>query len=322
MEKFKNNETVVFIGSSITFNSRWISEIFEYYATNQKGKNIKIYACGVPGGRAESGLFDLERNILKFNPDRAVIMYGINEINAPVYNDDAEETVDNLESRRWHLVRFYNDLTSLANRLSGRNIKIDFCTPTPKDTSEALTSCNCKKINDGLKAAAEITKRVAEEHGAEFVDFFTPMRALVDGVRKIDKNVSFIRDDRTHPNDLGNSIMAKLFLRAQGFDDVLEPTAENVADGSIYTPESDRMIKRREAEEKVQSFYAAEWLVLKNYRYDSLEKRIEQAEKYFESADGGFLKNLAGEYKNLALNLEENRKKLKEITENIYRKGE
>lgn len=319
MEKFKDNETVVFLGDSITFNSRWISEIFEYYANNCRDKKVKIYSCGVPGGRAETGMFDLERNILKFSPDRVIVMYGMNEINASVYLDDMEESADTIETRRWHLFKFYNDLTSIANRLIGRNIKVGFCTNTPKDTTDVTEKCDFKTVNIGLKNAADITKRVAMEHNCEFVDFFTPMLEFVDTVRKINKDTAFIKEDRTHPNDLGNSIMAKLFLNAQGFKNVPMPTAENIADKSIYTPETERMQIRREAEENVQYFYAAEWLILRNYRDFSIEEKKSKVKEFLKNSEEGYFKSVAEKYLNIADSLEKNRKKLIEVTEDIYK---
>lgn len=314
MEQFKNNETVVFLGDSITFNSRWISEIFEYYATYFKNSGIKIYTCGVPGGRAETGMFDLERNLLKFNPDRVIIMYGMNEINSPLYEDITPQTVDVIDSKRWHLARFYNDLTNIVNRLEGRKIKVGFCTNTPKDTNDIAEKCSCKNVNIGLKNAAEVTKKVAKEHGAEVVDFFTPMLEFVNSVRKINKNAAFIREDRTHPNDLGNSVMAKLFLLAQGFNNVVVPTAQNIADGSVFTPESPRMVKRREAEEEVQYMYACEWLALRDFREAPEEKRLAEAKRIFETSEDGLIKFLTQKYVENINKTEQNLKILKEIT--------
>lgn len=295
MKKFENNKTVCFLGDSITTNSTWISIIYEYYLTHCPNCNIKMLGCGISGGRSESALMYWEEDLMSYNPDFVVIMYGMNECDNDSYQKkDTDGTLKNYQDSL--LEKFYRDLTEVANRLKEKNIGFAFCTNTP--VNEWMKSESPSVPNVGTKRAAEVTKRVANDFGAPCVDFFEIMSPLMKDSVKINPELRLTKDDRIHPNEYGNSLMASIFLNAQGFSDVAIPSPEEIADGTAFISESKRMEERQRLEMKIRYFWIGEWLLLRDKHNLSMQERLNIVKEYLkaDSFENDFNKFVAESY--------------------------
>lgn len=319
MKKFDNNKTICFLGDSITTNSTWISIIYEYYITHFPDSNLKMIGCGVSGGGAQTALMYMENDLYSYNPDHVVIMYGMNECDRDTYKTlDADSELAAYQQRK--IDEFYTKLSEVAKRLKDKGIPFSFCTNTPTNNWIISETPEIKYSNVGLRKTAEVTKKVAKEFGVECVDFFEPMYSFMEESAKINKNIELTWADRVHPNEYGNSLMATLFLNAQGFEDIKIPTAQEVADGSAFIKESERMKARQEAEMNVRYFWIAEWLILKHLYGKPQEEKTEFVKKYIKEnmAPTDFFKTVAEKYLDCVENFEKYYKEHIEIVEKIY----
>jgi len=89
------------------------------------------------------------------------------------------------------------------------------------------------------------------------------------------KKVQSIGPDRIHPtNDIGHSVLARIFLRSQGFDDVEEPTPESILSGSVILHKSEKNQKRHKTETILRNIWNTEWILLNSIYEKSDEEKI------------------------------------------------
>ena len=225
---FEQNARVAYIGDSITHSAPTTSYIQEYYWKHLKSRQVKIFNLGTGGDTAEGALTRLESDILRARPTEAVIMLGTNDINFRLYVAEPTEAqraeAEDLAAR--HLAA----VEKLVRFLYERGIPVTLCssigrdeiTP-PQDTAldptvrtygatarlAALYRENCCVLSGILRAT---------------VDYMGPMQALQAELCAIG-GPSLFTVDRTHASMLGQRMMARIFLAAQGLPVIL-PSAE------------------------------------------------------------------------------------------------
>ena len=230
---FEQNARVAYIGDSITHSAPTTSYIQEYYWKHLKSRRVKVFNLGTGGDTAEGALTRLESDILRARPTEAVIMLGTNDINFRLYVAEPTEAqraeAEDLAAR--HLAA----IDGLVRFLYERGIPVTLCssigrdemTP-PQDTAidpplrsygatarlAALFAENCRALSGILKGS---------------VDYLTPMQTLQTGLYAIG-GPSLFRVDRTHATLLGQQMMARIFLAAQGLPVTL-PSAAMLAAG-------------------------------------------------------------------------------------------
>ncbi len=214
MYKFTENSRVCFFGDSITHNGRYIRRVYDYYR-NTLGIKLEMYNCGISGNRAGNALKHMEETVLSHNPTDVVISFGMNDIE---YFDYEETVADEelVKKRRASIDRGYNNIKTIAEKLSSRGIRVSFTTPTAYDEISDIEAT----VNRGTYGALyELRSRVinlAKSYDDNVVDFTIPMFEAIKVQYKVGK--SPIGPDRIHPTNEGQEIMAALFLKAQGFD--------------------------------------------------------------------------------------------------------
>ena len=214
MYKFKEKSRVCFFGDSITRNGLYIRSIYEYYIEKLKIP-CEFYNCGVSGNHTSHGIMRLEETVLKYNPTDVVIFFGMNDVEYELY-DGRPVTDDVVIKRRFASDEALAHLKIIANRLHDNNINLIFCTPTPyDDISDKDAPCHFG-TSAALKEFGERVKLLADNYGGNVVDFFD---VFYDAMRENFRNgCSLHNEDRVHPNNEGQELMAQIFLRAQGFD--------------------------------------------------------------------------------------------------------
>ena len=115
MARFPDGARVCFVGDSLTATFNYEGLIAAFYRDNFRDSKVRIYNCGVAGGRAASQLAFLEKDTLIHKPTHAVVMLGV--------NDSARWILQNekTEQRFFDLVRAYEkykvDLPALCDAL-------------------------------------------------------------------------------------------------------------------------------------------------------------------------------------------------------------
>lgn len=229
---FSENARVAFIGDSITHSSVLTTYIQDYYLTHLRERRVKVFNCGIGGDTAEGALARLETDILTVRPTEAVIMIGTNDIHYQLYG--AAPTEAEISERDALCEKHRMAVAALVERLAERGIPVTLCSSIgrdelspPRDTSldrkarsfgaterlAALFRENCAALAGRLKAT---------------VDYLTPFQMLQGGLLALG-GPSLFTPDRIHASPLGQRMMARIFLAAQGLPVTLPTPAVLVA---------------------------------------------------------------------------------------------
>ena len=84
---------ICFLDNSITAAGYWIDDIFNAYRTLFPHSHISFMNCGISGGTSGAALTYLEDDLLHWNPDHVIIMFGMNDVNRNLYT---EKPIDSL----------------------------------------------------------------------------------------------------------------------------------------------------------------------------------------------------------------------------------
>lgn len=239
-------KTVCFLGDSITRRGYWIAEIFEHFRT----RGIVAYNCGVSGDSASGTIARLYTDCLNRTPDTVVLMFGMNDIGRPLYDEGAGDVEDKKQAR---LETYARSVRRLCEMITEAGCRIILCTPTPYND---VTPAELKKCaaNVGLSACADTVRALAAELGVPCVDFFAELTPMLG------KEYTTL-PDMVHPTPESHHPMAHIFLRTLGLTDAYDPTP--------FLPMSEEAQARYDAEQHLREIYFIEW----NQMYGERTKR-------------------------------------------------
>ena len=269
---FPQDARVLFIGDSITCNGTFVAHIQQYYRDNFPEKRVKCYNAGVSGGSVwGSALRYFDADIELFKPTHAVVMIGMNDIWRGHYMNEQEHYTD-IKTERNNI--YFDGVALLAEKLYALGIPVIFCTPSPFDDEMACETPAGKNLAMALTGYGHYCIGLAEKYGAGVVDFNSAK----------DPAFSLCGADRVHPTDaLGHSVMALIFLRAQGFTDLPEPTVENYEKGLLVLTKSEDNEKRHAAERNARDIRTGAFFCLGDKWSAPLEERIALAQAYVDA---------------------------------------
>lgn len=243
---FSKDARVAFIGDSITHTSVTTTYVQEYYMTHLRERRVKIFNCGSGGDTAEGALTRIEGDVLKCRPTEAVVMFGTNDIGYQLYceHPTEEEVALREERQRIHLA----SVCELVGRLTALGIPVTLCSALGRDE---LTPPRGTPEDDRLRSygATETLARLFRENVAALsgklkatVDYLTPFQSLQGGLLA-HGGPSLFTPDRIHASPLGQRIIARIFLAAQGLPVTL-PTPALLAAGWQEAPYSPVLSER------------------------------------------------------------------------------
>ncbi len=301
---FENSARVAFIGDSITANGAFIAKMYEYYLKNCPDKKVKMYNCGVPGDNSGAALKRLEEDVARYDPTEVVIMFGMNDIGRHLYTTK-EPDAANLADRERRKEFCISNTEKIAAYYHAKGVPITICSVTPCDEITQNETPQfygiCEAFDDMYKRVIERTKNLDIKLN---VNLITPMTRLLTEC----EGNSFINPDRVHPNNVGHEIMARIFLKAQGFD-VDIPTPENIlSPESFLTGYSETNMKRMSAENKLRTLMFIEWNVQFGRETMTEKQKVEFWKGYAEE-----FSKISDYHKSCAYNYIENK-----LNENTY----
>ena len=203
-EMFKDKDVICFLGDSITANGLWMGEV---YQTLRKKYRVKCYNIGVPGGRISMAEKCLYSRCLAFNPDYVTVSFGINDVDHTYYRGRYENlTEDELKEKAFEI---YNEsYERVIQKIIAFGAQPIICIPSPYDDVNEF-----EKAKDDTQVkidrCIEFIKGLATKYNCPVVDFKSVMQPML-------KEHDLIREDRVHPTDEGQHIMAQTFLRDMG----------------------------------------------------------------------------------------------------------
>lgn len=285
---FSQDARVAFIGDSITHTAPTTTYIQEYYWKHLHARRVKIFNLGTGGDTAEGALSRLETDILLARPTEAVIMLGTNDIGFQLYRDlpTAEQLAEAADRRARHLTA----IRALVLFLHERGIPVTLCSSIGRDE---ITPPQDTAIDPGCRsygATAALTELFGVNSTAladvlkQTVDYMTPFQKLQAELVSIG-GPSLFTVDRTHASALGQRLMARIFLAAQGLPVAL-PTAELLKDGWQEAQLSPALSERFATEQILRNIRWVDPHQAKETEGLDLEGRIAYWEKAIEEGTG------------------------------------
>lgn len=243
---FSQDARVAFIGDSITHTAPTTNYIQEYYWKHLPTHRVKIFNLGIGGDTAEGTLLRLESDILRARPTETVIMLGTNDIKFSLYAEHptAEQLAEAADRRSRHLAA----MKSLVLYLHERGIPVTLCSSIGRDeiTPPQDSELDARQRSYGATATlADLFEGNKAAFGGILkgtVDYLSPFQKLQAEVISIG-GPSLFAVDRTHASALGQRLMARIFLAAQGLPVAL-PSAEMLAAGWQEAPLSAPLAER------------------------------------------------------------------------------
>lgn len=259
MKKFGDNQTICFLGDSLTNNNIWQMQIYTYYL-HRRAKNLRLFCCGTSGGTAQQGYLYRNIDLYRYKPDHVSIMFGINDLRPSLYADDADEVT--VEYRAKRFADYKLNMRRLVEDIVGSGATVNLCTPMPYDSGLVTDyGTNNRSCSPAVEVCAEFVKELAAEYRLDCVDFCDVASRLNREIQKNSPNVSLTSKDRIHPNTTGYNVMARIYLSAQGFDDVTVPTADEILRGDLKVlPIDKKVLERGNFESDLRRLFSVEWM--------------------------------------------------------------
>lgn len=257
MNRFPKDARVCFVGDSITAVVDWTAKVFEYYATHLPEDRVMMYNCGISGDTSTAALRRVEPDVLCHKPTHIVMMFGMNDVGIWLYNADADEA--RIARRAERLATYAASMEKMIVQFRNAGLPVTLVTPTPYDDLSTCATVSYVNIQPAFEAMRDTVYRLGAQYGCEVVDFYRPMYAIIAEQIKTVPEPKVVGGDRVHPCPMGASVMARLFLRAQGFSDVAAPTAETVISGEAAMPVTGPNAERWKTEAVVHRVRWFEW---------------------------------------------------------------
>jgi lysophospholipase L1-like esterase len=208
---FKANQTLLFIGDSITdcgreypVGQRWnslgggyVSFVDSIMGAVIPETPITVLNTGISGNRVTDLEARWQSDVLFLEPNWLSVMIGINDVWRQF---DSEPGAEQVEPEQYELV-YRSLLAKTRSQLDGLVLMTPYFLETNREDPMRLK----------MDAYGTITKKLAVEFDAIFVD----TQATFDHYLAHQPTESLCAD-RVHPNGLGHMILARAFLNALG----------------------------------------------------------------------------------------------------------
>lgn len=298
---FKENSVVCFLGDSIIAHGHMIRRIYQYY--REKGLNLEIYNCAIPGDTAQNGLSRIHDTVFCYNPTDVVVSFGMNDIKYFLY-EEADVTDSVILERRRAIDTNIENMRLIARECKNRGIKVTFFTTNPYDELSEGGPC-LSGTAAALREVGERIKYVAKESGLDFIDGYSEFLRVMKKLFKED--IKIVNADRIHPNMVGQELLSEIFLKGQGFDVKIKDDY-NELETALKLPFDEWEEERYKLEEQAKCTEFAEWIVCRGIKDERLIREIIEEKMQNEEIES--IKNLSKAYLVEKENEEKSKEKL------------
>ena len=212
--QFQAGERVAFIGDSITHGGHYHSYIWLYYMTRFPNMPLYFFNCGVGGDTADSMDYRLASDVLAKDPTYMTLTFGMNDSGYwDTYNREDTEELSNKKVEA--SLKAFDSIVAQMKSWDGE-ADIVMIGGSPYDETSRFNNDVLVGKNAAICRIIDRQKEVAGQNGWGFVDFNAPMVEIAEAEQVKDLTFCFSRQDRIHPDQDGQMVMAYLFLKAQG----------------------------------------------------------------------------------------------------------
>ena len=242
-EPFRDGDTVVFFGDSITHGGFYHEYVADFYTTRHPDADIRFVNAGIGGDNAKAAQRRVLDDIEPYRPTWVTFHLGMNDIGRGAYGETSDSKA--LLRREQAQTGYRANMRELIARAraAAPQAKFIYLTTTPYDDTAVVTNMppdakgwatvNNIGCNAGLSLMAGFVLASAAEDKVKAVDWYSPLNAFLKRHQKEDPHFMITKWDRVHPEALGHSIMAWEFLLAQGVSPVVSEIAVDAASGKV-----------------------------------------------------------------------------------------
>lgn len=219
------NDSVVFLGDSITHQCLYTQYIEDFFITRFPDVEIKFHNAGIGGDKAWDALQRLDRDVLSKKPKLVTILLGMNDGRYQAFDHEIFET-------------YRTDMSTLLDRLQDATTTVSPITPTMFDSVAARADLKrrpreestLQQYNAVLAYFGTWLRGEADRRAMQSIDMFSPLNQLTRLARRENAEYTFIKD-AIHPGEGGQLIMAHAWLENLGLQSgvsnlVFTPTAK------------------------------------------------------------------------------------------------
>ena len=218
----RDNDTVAFLGDSITAARGYPKTIELYTVMRYPDRKIKFYNAGKGGDTAQTSISRLDRDVFAHQATVMLVALGVNDIGWGM-KADAE-----------HKKLYLDGIRTLIAKCKEKQVRVIVCSP-------AITAENPETAEKGfLQQMADEGLAEAKSLGCDTVDILRGMREIQRAIWKFNagepdkaKHVTLHAADGVHLNDLGQLVMAFAILKGLGAPDHVSSMTIDAKDGKV-----------------------------------------------------------------------------------------
>lgn len=202
---FKNGDTVVMIGDSITEQHLYSNYVEMWTVTRFPGWKLTFRNVGIGGDRSVGGNQRFARDVLPYKPTVMTVDFGMNDGGYKAFEEGT--------------FRPYMDgLQGMANQAKAAQIRVAWVTPQPRDNGDQGPTALSDIYNVTLEKFSDGVKVIAEKNAGLFVDQFHPYLSALNRARAQGPTYQRITGgDAVHPGPPGQALMAASILKGLSF---------------------------------------------------------------------------------------------------------
>jgi lysophospholipase L1-like esterase len=230
----QDDETVVFLGDSITHQALYTQYIEDFFYTRYPNRHIRFHNAGVSGDKGADALVRFDEDVAGHHPDYVTILLGMND---GQYEDFNTETFGEYET----------SINALIARIESIGAKPILLSPTMFDHGQVQRRKNDEtwrfrtrtfspRYNALMAYYGGWLLENAARHNLPFVNLWGPLNEYTIAQRRVDPAFTLI-GDAIHPQAAGQMVMAFELLSQLG----VEKTATS---SIVITLRGDRPIGR------------------------------------------------------------------------------
>ena len=228
---YRDGDTVVFLGDSITHGGLYHAYLTDFYRTRYPDADIRFVNSGIGGDNAGDARRRIPEDVAAYAPTHVAVHFGMNDVGRGWYR--ALSTDESLIGRAACLSRYRANLSDLIAEIRrvAPQAKLLCLTPTHYDDTAVITnappnwkgwqSVNQVGCNVALSLMAGHVLTMAKREGFDALNWHSLMSNFIAARRADDPSLMTTAIDRVHPGPLGHALMAWAFLKHQGVSPVV-----------------------------------------------------------------------------------------------------
>src|SRR5581483_5920092 len=221
---FKNGDTIVIMGDSITEQHLYSNYVEMWSTARFPKRNFTFRNVGIGGDRSTGGNGRFKRDVLAHKATVLTVDFGMNDGNYKAFDEKTFQT-------------YMKGLQGIADQAKAAKIRVAWITPQPiEDRKEGPASAG---YNETLEKFSYGVRDIAQANGGLFVDQFHPYLAILARARATDpKNTGITGGDAVHPAGPGQVVMASAILKGLGFQRLVSSVVIDAKENKVVSTEN------------------------------------------------------------------------------------